>query len=229
MKSHRVGWLQGCHAWPQQSPPPLPDLPVVRTSGRPPTFGSLNAPAKLTEPTLRLWAELLRRVPGSRLILKSKNLFASRVLADRVHRILAQYGAASDRIELRAAVEPLDLHLANYADIDVALDPFPFNGSTTSFEALWMGVPVVTLAGERMAGRWSTSMLRAIGLDEMVAADEARYVEIASALAQDPARLDRLRADLRPRLRASSLMDGVARARQLERVYCALSRRRTKS
>lgn len=207
---------------------PLPELTAARSAGRPPTFGSFNAPAKLSEPTLALWARLLGRVPGARLVLKSKNLFASRVLAERILRVFADHGVTADRIELRAAVEPLDLHLANYRDIDVALDPFPFNGSTTSFEALWMGVPVVTLAGERMAGRWSASMLRAIDLDEMIAGDEERYIAIASSLAQAPPRLDRLRADLRPRLRASSLMDGVARARQLERVYRALSRRRTK-
>ncbi len=207
---------------------PLPALPVARSAGRPPTFGSFNAPAKLSEPTLALWAWLLNRAPGSRLVLKSKNLFASRVLAERILRVFAHHGVTADRIELRAAIEPLELHLANYRDIDVALDPFPFNGSTTSFEALWMGVPVVTLLGDRMAGRWSASMLRAIGLDELIAADETRYLEIASELAQDPPRLDRLRADLRPRLKASSLMDGAARARQLERVYRALSRRRTK-
>ena len=92
-----------------------------------------------------------------------------------------------------------------------------------------MGVPVVTLLGERMAGRWSASMLRALDLDDLIAGDETRYIEIASALAQDPPRLDRLRTDLRPRLKASSLMDGGARTRQLERVYRALWRRSRKS
>ncbi len=208
---------------------PLPEHPIERSAGRPPTFGSFNAPAKLSEPTLVLWSRVLRHVPGARLILKSKNLFASRVLAERVLRVFEDHGVAADRIELRAAVEPLDQHLANYRDVDVALDPFPFNGSTTSFEALWMGVPVVTLLGERMAGRWSASMLRALDLDDLIAGDETRYIEIASALAQDPPRLDRLRTDLRPRLKASSLMDGGARTRQLERVYRALWRRSRKS
>jgi protein O-GlcNAc transferase len=200
----------------------LPDLPVDRTPARPPTFGSLNAPAKLSEPTLSLWARLLQRVPGSRLLLKSKNLFASRVLAQRTLGVFAAHGVDPGRIELRATVEPLDRHLANYGDIDVALDPFPFNGSTTTFEALWMGVPVVTLPGERMAGRWSASMLNAIGLDDLVAGDEARYLEIAAMLIEGPAALDRYRTTLRSRLRSSSLMDGRARARQLERVYRAL-------
>ena len=208
---------------------PLPELPSARVAGRPPTFGSFNAPAKLSDPTLMLWARLLRQVPDARLILKSKNLFASRVLAERVHRVFARHGVAADRIELRAAVEPLDRHLANYRDIDVALDPFPFNGSTTSFEALWMGVPVVTLAGEQMAGRWSASMLRAIRLHETVAADGERYVEVAATLVQDSARLDRLRADLRSRLKESALTDGAARARQLERVYRALRQLSLKS
>ncbi|MSP49743.1 MAG: tetratricopeptide repeat protein [Alphaproteobacteria bacterium] len=204
----------------------LPDLPASRITGRPPTFGSLNAPAKLSTPTLNIWARLLQRVPQSRLVLKSKNLFGSNVLADRILGVFAAHGVGAERIYLRAAVEPLAPHLANYGDIDVALDPFPFNGSTTTFEALWMGVPVVTLSGERMAGRWSASMLRAIGHDDLVASDEARYLDIATRLIRDPGELDRLRSGLRPLLRSSALMDGRGRARQLERVYRALWQRR---
>jgi predicted O-linked N-acetylglucosamine transferase (SPINDLY family) len=201
---------------------PLPPVPPMRSSGRPLTFGSLNAPAKLSRPTLALWARLLRRAPGARLLLKSKNLFASPTLAGRVRAIFAEDGVDPARIELRVQVEPLDRHLANYHDIDVALDPFPFSGSTTTFEALWMGVPVVTLPGERMAGRWSASMLAAAGLDALIAADEERYVEVALATAGDTAALDRMRRELRPRLVSSPLMDGRRRARQLERVYRAL-------
>ena len=204
---------------------PLPELPTRRTAGRPPTFGSLNAPAKLSAPALALWARLLKRVPDARLVLKSKNLFASRALSQRVIGIFAESGIDPSRIEFRAAVEPLEDHLGNYADIDVALDPFPFNGATTTFEALWMGVPVVTLAGERMAGRWTASMLGAIRLDALVAGDEDRYLAIAAALVADSAALDRYRSELRARMEASPLMDGPARARQLERVYRTLFER----
>jgi len=204
---------------------PLPELPAARAPGRPPTFGSLNAPAKMSEPTLALWARLLQRVPGARLLLKSKDLFASRTLSERVLDIFVAHGIDKDRIEFRAAVETLEGHLANYADIDVALDPMPFNGSTTTFEALWMGVPVVTLPVERMAGRWTSSMLQAAGLDELVAADAGRYIDIAARLVENPSALDRYRGELRTRLKSSPLMNGRARARQLERIYDALVRR----
>ena len=203
----------------------LPDLPTARSPGAAPVFGSFNAPAKLSDPTLALWATLLRHVPGSRLVLKSKNLFASRTLAGRVAGFFAAEGIDLDRLDFRSAVEPLARHLENYRDIDVALDPFPFNGSTTTFEALWMGVPVVTLKGQRMVGRWSASMLHAIGQDGWIAPDEERYIEIAAGLGRDPAALSQLRTSLRDRLRLSSLMDGKGRARQLERAYLAFWRK----
>jgi predicted O-linked N-acetylglucosamine transferase (SPINDLY family) len=204
---------------------PLPEVAAARSPGRPPTFGSLNAPAKLSDATLSLWARLMRRVPEARLLLKSKNLFASNVLSGRVFAAFAAHGVDPGRIERRATIEPIERHLANYADIDVALDPFPFNGSTTTFEALWMGVPVVTLLGERMAGRWTASMLHALGLDALIAGDRERYLQAAAALVADSATLDRHRRDLRARLKSSPLMDGRARARQLERVYRTLVRR----
>jgi len=201
----------------------LPAEPETRLPG-PLTFGSLNAPAKLSDRTLSLWARLLAAHPDWRLLLKSKNLFASEVLRARLHHAFAAHGVAPIRLELRAEIEPLDRHLANYRDIDIALDPFPFTGSTTSFEALWMGVPVVTLRGARMAGRWSASMLRALGLDDLIAEDEDDYLEIAGKLAADRARLAVLRTELRGRLQSSPLMDGAARAKQLERAYRAMWR-----
>jgi predicted O-linked N-acetylglucosamine transferase (SPINDLY family) len=105
------------------------------------------------------------------------------------------------------------------------LDPFPFTGSTTTFEALWMGVPVVTLRGDRMAGRWSASMLRALGLEELIADTPGGYAEIAAGLAQDAGRLAGLRGSLRERVAGSALCDGRGRARQVERIYRALWRR----
>jgi protein O-GlcNAc transferase len=199
---------------------PLPAVPATRHPGGL-TFGSLNAPAKLSNRTLSLWARLLAEHPGSRLLLKSKNLFASRALRERIQATL---GVDPSRLDLRAEIEPLDRHLANYRDIDIALDPFPFTGSTTTFEALWMGVPVVTLRGTRMAGRWSASMLSALRLDDLIAENEEAYLEIAARLAADRARLSVLRETLRGRLQSSPLMDGTMRAKQLERVYRAMWR-----
>jgi protein O-GlcNAc transferase len=139
--------------------------------------------------------------------------------------VLNGLGVEPDRVEFGLTDTAQSDHMALYADIDIALDPFPFTGSTTTFEALWMGVPVVTLLGDAMAGRWSASMLQALKLDELIAQDTAAYVRIASALAQDRTRLTSLRAALRDRLRASPLTDGPRRARQMERVYRSLWRR----
>jgi predicted O-linked N-acetylglucosamine transferase (SPINDLY family) len=131
----------------------------------------------------------------------------------------------AERIEFVAEEEGLAGHLGGYGEIDIALDPYPFTGSTTTFEALWMGVPVVTLMGRSMAGRWSGSMLRAVKLEELIAGSPAEYVAIARRLAEDPRRLAELRAGLRGRVAASSLCDGRRRARQLDRLYRALWRR----
>jgi predicted O-linked N-acetylglucosamine transferase (SPINDLY family) len=186
------------------------------------TFGSFNNSAKVNDRVLALWGEVLRAVPNSRLKLKFKNWFANPTVRDRVLRGLK---VEPDRIEFGLADTPQSDHMALYADIDIALDPFPFTGSTTTFEALWMGVPVVTLLGDMMVGRWSASMLRALKLDELIARNAAAYVHIASGLARDTARLSTLRADLRDGLRASPLTDGRLRARQMDRVYRALWRR----
>src|SRR6185437_5474968 len=116
-------------------------------------------------------------------------------------------------------------HLGLYNEVDIALDSFPFTGSTTTFEALWMGVPVVTLAGAAMAGRWSASILRALKLRELVAGSREEYVRIAAGLAADLPRLAMLRGGLRGRVAGSPLCNGKARARQVERIYRALWRR----
>jgi protein O-GlcNAc transferase len=128
-------------------------------------------------------------------------------------------------VDFDGAILPRGAHLDLYRGIDIALDPFPFAGSTTTFEALWMGVPVVTLRGETMVGRWSASMLHALKLDDLVADTPQDYVGIAAALARDGQRLADQRQGLRNRAAASPLVDGRLRARQMDRVYRALWRR----
>jgi protein O-GlcNAc transferase len=183
------------------------------------TFGSFNNPAKVNDAVLGLWGEVLRAVPGARLKIKCKNWFANSGLQERFREKL---GIAPDRIEFDMADRSIGDHLSLYNDVDVALDPFPFTGSTTTFEALWMGVPVVTLAGTNMAGRWSASMLSALRLHELVAATHEEYMAIARRLATDLPQLAAMRAALRQRVVASPLCNGRARARQLERLYRAL-------
>src|SRR6202030_3721984 len=126
-----------------------------------------------------------------------------------------------DRITLSGwTAEPLD-HLALYGQVDIGLDPFPYNGTTTTCQALWMGVPVVTLGGDRHAGRVGASLLTAVGLTELIAPDSEAYVATAASLSQDLDRLATLRAGLRQRLEASPLCDEAEFARAMEAAYRA--------
>jgi len=167
------------------------------------TFGSFNKLAKLGPATLRLWARVLRRVPGSRLLLKWRHA-PSALASERILGILMQEGIARERIEFRDA-SPYPEMLGEYANIDIALDPFPFSGGATTCDALWMGAPVVCLLGKRFASNHTASHLRAAGLPELVAESEDQYEDICATLAADPAALDRLRQTLRPQMALSPL------------------------
>jgi protein O-GlcNAc transferase len=194
------------------TPGPLPMLAAGHV-----TFGSFNNPAKLSAPTIALWARLLQAVPHSRLALRFRWL-ADPATAARLERAFAAHDLDPERLDLAHAPSRAAA-LAAYRRIDLALDPFPYNGTTTSCEALWMGVPFVTLRGTRFAARVGHSLLATLGLDALAAEDAAGYVEIAAALARDPARLARLRAELRPRLLASPLCDAPRFARNLEAAF----------
>jgi len=176
--------------------------PAPGGSGAPITFGSFNALSKLSPSTIRVWKELLEAVPQSRLLVKSVGL-----VPERWSRTLAAAGLDPARIELLRETASIADHLALYARIDVALDPFPYNGTTTSVEALWMGVPLVTLAGDRHAGRVGASLLTAIGHPEWIARSEADYVRLAAELAADQRRRQDLRTGLREQMLGSPLMD----------------------
>jgi predicted O-linked N-acetylglucosamine transferase (SPINDLY family) len=172
---------------------------------------------------LDLWARVLRAVPRSRLLLKGKWLnFPD--FRTHLRDQFARRGVGRERIELLAETPATAEHLATYHRVDIALDTFPYNGTTTSCEALWMGVPVVTLVGDRHAARVGASLLSRVGLDELVAKSEDAYVATAARLATDLAALGRLRCELRPRLAASPLCDGAGFARQLEATYRSLWR-----
>ena len=190
-----------------------PGPPPLRAAGRV-RFGSFNNPAKFAGPTLALWARLLQAVPDSRLVLRFRGL-ADPPTADRFRALFAAAGVDAERIDLGHAPSRAAA-LAAYRGIDIALDPFPYNGTTTSCEALWMGVPVVSLRGARFAARVGASLLGAVGLPELVAEDAAQYEAIAAALASDPERLAGLRAALRPRLLASPLCDARRFAQKFE-------------
>ena len=184
--------------------PPAPD-----GTARPITFASFNACRKLNPLVAGLWARVLDGAPGSRLLLKASEFTDSSVMAD-VRDLFARAGVADDRLSLLAPTASTREHLALYQQVDVALDTFPYHGTTTTCEALWMGVPVVTLAGDVHASRVGVSLLHAVGLPELVANTPEEFVGIARELSGDAARLAALRAGLRDRMRASVLCDGPA-------------------
>jgi protein O-GlcNAc transferase len=188
------------------------------------TFGSFNNPAKMTPEVVALWSRVLDAVPGSRLLLKYLNRYASPEVAALIRRRFAVHGIAPERIDLRSGRLPRVAQLALLNEVDVALDPFPFTGCTTSFEALWMGVPVVTLEGSRFLGRMTAGFLRQIGLDSMVASSPEAYVAVAAELAAAPGRRAELRQGLRARIAASPLCDAAAHSRALVEAYRGLWR-----
>jgi predicted O-linked N-acetylglucosamine transferase (SPINDLY family) len=175
------------------------------------TFGSFNALSKLNDPLIALWARILNDVPGSRLTLKAAGLAEEEVRADVASRFGAA-GLSPDRLDFAPWTESHADHMAQYARVDIALDPFPYNGTTTTAEALRMGVPVVTLAGDRHAGRVGLSLLTAAGFPDLVAATTDGYVRIATSLASDPTRLAALRVGLRDKVARSILCDAAPMA-----------------
>ena len=178
----------------------------------------VQQPCKLSAVTLAGWAEILRPLPDARLLLKGKP-FADQVTRELFLDRFAQRGVAPKRIELMARVPNTTSHLSAYQQIDISLDPFPYNGATTTCEALWMGVPVVTLSGDRHAGQVGASILRRLNLDELIARDAKEYVQIAVNLANQRDHLADLRRSLRPRMTASPLCDPPAFARYIEAAY----------
>jgi hypothetical protein len=197
---------------PDVAPPPCLHTGYI-------TFGSFNNTGKLNDGVFDVWAQVLAAVPNSRLVLKWRTL-ADAPLCDSIRNSFAGRGIEPSRIELRPASFHADV-LKEYADIDIALDPFPFTGGLTSCEALWMGVPVITWPQSRVVGRQTYAFLSVIGggLQKLAAKDAADYIHIAQTLAADRARLSTLRSTLRGTMQASPLMDVQGFTRQLEATY----------
>lgn len=197
---------------------PAETAPAVRAADvdGPVTFGSLHKASRLSDDVIDLWSELLLRTPGTRLLLLRHELYGE--TGGRVRRRFLQHGLDESHVRI-AHVAPAGGHLAAYHEIDVSLDTFPWSGHTTACESMWMGVPVVTLYGDRHAGRMVSSVLTQLGLSDLIANSRSHYIEIASALAGDRERLAGLRAGLRGRMAASPLCDGAGRTRELEAAY----------
>jgi len=189
---------------PMIEAPPLTELPALKNGYI--TFGSQNRLAKITDEVVQLWARVLNQVPRSRLMFQAL-AFNDPDALQRYRRKFEQLGIDLGRIDFLPGMARAQV-LGNYGAVDIALDPFPCAGGTTTCEALWMGVPVVTLIGERFGGRHSASHLCAVGLSQLVANDQAQYLSIIARLSDDLPGLARLRAGLREQMRSSPLCDG---------------------
>ena len=201
-----------CYSPPQDAPDPGP-LPCEEKGHI--TFGSFNNLAKLTQGCIESWSDILRQLPDARLLLKARSMDDPGT-RKRVFDQFANQGIPADRLDLRGRLKGAWDHLDLYNQVDIALDTFPYNGTTTTCEALWMGVPVLTFTGASHAGRVSASLLSRVGLSDLVASDRQAMVRMAVNLAGDRDRLVDLKQRLRPRMAASPLCDGPGFARQME-------------
>jgi len=184
---------------------------------RPLTFGSFNNVPKLTPHTLALWAKIMKAVPGSRLLLKAPSFSdggAVRLFGERLQKL----GVDLARVEFRGPTGLTDM-MAEYAEVDIALDPVPYNGGTTSLQAMWMGVPVVTQRGHNFVSRMGASFMTAAGLPEWVADDDEGYVRVAVQMAHDRKALLAIKRGLRKRLQARPAWDVVAHTRAMEAAF----------
>ena len=201
---------------PPEDAPDVSGLPA-RKNGHI-TFGSFNNLPKINPEVIDLWSRLLDQVADSRLLLKSKQ-FIDEQVRQRFLDLFSDCGIGAERITLLPRAATTAGHLALYHQVDIALDPFPYNGTTTTCESLWMGVPVITLRGDRHAGRVGASILTRMGLGEMVAENQDQYVGIGIKLAQDMTALENLRADLRSHMQSSVICDGRSFARIMEKSF----------
>lgn len=198
---------------PDDDAPSVNDLPAAAPGAV--TFGCFNQFAKVTPEVISLWARLLGELPESRLLLKSRGLGDPGVVA-QVQAAFAAAGVGSSRLILNGDELSVADHLGLYHGVDIALDPFPYNGTTTTCEALWMGVPVVTLAGRTHVARVGASLLTHAGLPGWIAATPGDYVACAVAAARDLPALAALRRGLREQLRTSPLCDAARFTRGFE-------------
>ncbi len=203
---------------PEPAGPPLEHQGFV-------TFGSFNNPAKFSDAVFALWAELLKAMPTARLMLKYRHYLGDRGLRKRVLDAFAAHGVGEERLLLPSAKDDFPTHMALYHKMDIALDPFPFNGATTTFQALWMGVPVVTLAGHSFISRAAGSMVRLVTPD-LVVENSDDYINCARRLASDIPRLKALRGSLRASLLDSPLCDPTGYARSVEYAFREMWRQR---
>jgi predicted O-linked N-acetylglucosamine transferase (SPINDLY family) len=192
-----------------------PEVGPLPCRNGPVTFGALNRLTKVSGALITTWSRILQAVPGSRLLLLNN---AATSENPPVRDAFAAHGIEPGRVTL-AGLRGRYKYLELYRDVDIALDPFPYNGCVTTCDALWMGVPVIALAGDAFVSRQGVSLLATVGLRDLVTRDADSYVQKAIQLAAEPARLAAIRASLRTAVRRSPLGDTRRFTRQLEDVY----------
>lgn len=205
-----------CYA-PDSQAPVVTELPAKKRNGQI-CFGSCNNFPKITPRQIELWARILQAVPNSRFYMKAFQL-VEEALQERVFEIFEQHGIGKDRVELKGWTDDQLSRLSCYDHIDIHLDSYPYNGTTTTFEALWQGVPTVTRFGEAHRSRVGLSILSRVGLADFIAKDEQQYVELAIQKANDLEALGQLRAELRERLASSDVMNRTRFISELEACY----------
>lgn len=204
---------------PLENSPDVAELPALKN--RCVTFGSFNNLAKMSDEVFDTWSKILLRVPGSRLCVKARQ-FSDTALKDQIIKKFTAAGIDETRLELLSYSTSTTEHLQMYSRIDIALDTFPYNGTTTTFEALWMGLPVVCLNGSRHASRVGTSILQTLGYEELLAENTLEYIDVAANLAADINRLQGYREQLRSQMQNSSLLDVQAFTEKFESILTGI-------
>lgn len=217
-KLMRLPHTLACYRPPDDAPA-VADAPPITRNGFV-TFGSFNRAAKLNDRVVDAWSQILLAVENSRLLLVFPSLQDVTVLEEIAQRFIAR-GLPRDRLDIRPT-QPMKEYLLSHNDVDIVLDPFPFTGHTTTLHTLWMGVPVLTLAGQTHVSRRGVSVMTNLGLTDWIASSPQDYVAIAVSAAGDVARLTQLRRELRNRMLASPLMNYDEFVRDVERAFRAM-------
>ncbi|CAL78390.1 putative O-linked N-acetylglucosamine transferase, SPINDLY family; TPR domain protein [Bradyrhizobium sp. ORS 278] len=200
-----------------EPPPPLPPSPLPMLRNGHVTFGAFNRIDKISEPTVKLWSQLMQATPGSIIVIKNHSM-GDPLLRDRLIARFVAHGIAADRVRCVGKTTRLE-HLAMFAEIDISLDPFPQNGGISTWESLQMGVPVVTKLGSGPAARAGGAIVKAVGLDEWVGEDDDGYLAIARSFCSRPAELAALRAELPAMVAQSAAGNNALYTQQVETAY----------
>lgn len=201
----------------QEGLPSIQDTPALSNGFV--TFGCFNKPEKISEAVFALWAQVLKAVPDSKILMKYFNHYSQPSMQKRIHDRFSKYDITADRLILKSGMDNRQHHLENYHDVDIALDPFPFNGATTTFESLTMGVPVVALLGRHFVDRVAASIVTHAGYPQFVAQSSDNYVVLAHELARDLKKLNEMRLHMRDKLHKSKLCDGESYAQIVETAF----------